>query len=246
MMIRCINYNGKDLGEFGVTVDFSQIFRKPAFDVAKWVIPGKNGDIIRPEDRYSNVELQFDCLIRSNFAENFTNLVDYLTSFQGNYGRLETTAEPDVYRMAAFHSVIEPDAGQYLRNGRFTLVFDCQPQRFLKIGEGAITITGAAAGTTKKLINPTLKPARPLIFISAMTDDGTIEINGQEISVLQSSYQIYVDCDTMHAYRVSGGTVISFDSIVTMPDTFVEMTGGENTIVVKNMTVDLYPRWWKL
>lgn len=245
-MIRVLTYNGKDLGEFGVTADFSRVFKKPAYQVEKWLIPGKSGDIIKPEDRYENVEIVFDCIIRNHFRQNFPDLVDFLTSLQGGYARLENSAEPDVYRMAAFHSIIEPDTGQYLKSGRFSLIFDCQPQQFLKIGENPVTVTGGSTGTTISLRNPTFKPARPLIYISAMTDDGKITINGQEITILYSSYQIYIDCDTMHAYRLTGGTVVSFDSIVTMPDDFVQLIGGENTIEVKNMTVDIYPRWWRL
>lgn len=243
MMIRCINYNGKDLGEFGVTVDFSQIFRKPAFEVAKWVIPGKNGDIIRPEDRYSNIELQFNCLIRRNFTENFTNLVDYLTSFQGNYGRLETTAEPDVYRMAAFHSVVEPDAGQYLRNGRFTLVFDCQPQRFLKSGEEPILMNEAS---TTHVMNPTLKPSRPLIRVDYMVGDGSIDINSDTITVEQTADEFWIDCDTMHAYKIVNGAAVSMDDKVSMPDHFVELTAGDNALGTTDIAISIFPRWWKL
>jgi phage-related protein len=79
-----------------------------------------------------------------------------------------------------------------------------------------------------------------------MSDDGVLTINGQQISVFQSSYQIYIDCDTMHAYRITGSSVVSFDAVVTMPDTFVELAMGENTITCTGMNIDLFPRWWRL
>lgn len=248
MIERMIIYNGKDLGDFGIIVDFSQLFRKPAFQVAKWIIPGMNGDIIRPEDKYENLELRFDCLIRGNFRQNFTALVDYLTSFSGSYQRLETTAEPDVYRMAAFHSIIEPTPGQYLRSGRFTLVFDCMPQAWLKSGERPIYLAEAATGTA---INPTLKPSRPLIRVNympstAQQDGGSIEIGNAEISIEYTTHEFFIDCELMRAYRVSGGSVIAMDSLVTMPDNFVELGPGTTALSTTSVDCDIFPRWWRL
>lgn len=248
MTERMIIYNGKDLGDFGVIVDFSQVFRKPAFQVSKWIIPGMNGDIIRPEDRYENIELRFDCLIRSNFKENFNGLIDYLTSFSGGYQRLETTAEPDTYRQAAFHSAIEPTAGQYLRSGRFTLVFDCMPQRWLKSGERPIHMAEAFVGHA---INPTLKPARPLIRVNympsfAQQDGGVIDIGNSQISIAYTTYEFFIDCELMRAYRISGNSVISMDEYVSMPDNFVEIGPGDTVIGSTNADCDLYPRWWRL
>lgn len=240
---RTIIYNGVDLGDFGVTADFSQIFKKPAFQVSRWAISGRNGDLLKSDDRFENVQISYNCYIRKDFNDNFSRLIDYLTSFDGGYAKLENSAESDAYRMASFHEVVEPSTGQFLRDGRFTLVFDCMPQEFLKIGDQPVSI---ASGATIKLTNPTRKSARPLIFIKSMSDDGVISINGQQISVFQSSYQIYIDCDTMHAYRITGSSVVSFDAVVTMPDRFVELGTGENTITCTGMTVDFFPRWWRL
>lgn len=240
--MRWMTFGGKALSDFETFWDGSQVFKKPSKKYEKYTIPGRNGDIVVSQKSYENVIIPFNCFIRKDFEKNFTNLIDYLNSLEG-YQKLETSIESEIYREAVFHAAVVPETGFFNKSGTFVLEFDCMPQEFLKVGDQPISISN---GSTITLNNPTLKPSRPLIYIKSMSDDGVLSINGQEISVYQASYKIHIDCDTMHAYRITGPAVVSMDGIVTMPDTFVELGIGENTITCTGMDIDFFPRWWRL
>jgi phage-related protein len=183
-------------------------------------------------------------LIKQNFKRNFDDLIDFLTSSAGTYQRLEITAQPDVYRMAAFYSPINPETGPFLRWGKFDLVFDCMPQKFLKVGENKIDYSDAIVTS---LMNPTLKPSRPLLIVEPTASNGTITINEQVITNTANSYRFYIDCELMHAYRLnSSNAVVSMDAYVTMPDDFVQLMPGENRISTNDAAMAIVPRWWRL
>lgn len=138
-MRRSLVYAGKDLREFACWWDGSKVFRKPSKKVDSYGIPFRNGDLFRSQMAFNNVQIVFNCYIKTDFEKNYTNLVNYLHSFD-TYQKLETTAESDVYRMAHIHEEIEPTTGQFIKDGQFSLVFDCMPQEFLKIGDDEITV----------------------------------------------------------------------------------------------------------
>lgn len=138
-MRRSLVFAGKDLREFACWWDGSKVFRKPSKKVDSYGIPFRNGDLFRSQMAFNNVQIVFNCYIKTDFEKNYTNLVNYLHSFD-TYQKLETTSESDVYRMAHIHEEIEPTTGQFLKDGQFTLTFDCMPQEFLKIGDDEITV----------------------------------------------------------------------------------------------------------
>ena len=244
MNLRTLSYNGKSLGDFGVTADFSETFAVPGLEMETWEIPGRNGDAGLSNQRYSNVSLKFDCLIRSDFRTNYDDLIDFLTSSEGNYERLEYSADPNIFRMARFHSSIEPDMGKYNKWGTFSLVFDCMPQKFLKLGENKIQYSDAQISSLR---NPTFKRSRPLLIVEPTTADGTITINAQVIRVTANNYRFYIDCELMHAYRLNtSGADVSMDSYVSMPDDYVELMPGENRILTNDAEIAIVPRWWRL
>lgn len=243
-MIREISFNGKCLTDFGVLADFSDVFNTPAYEVSTVSIPGRSGDLIIPENRFENRRLKMKCFIRENFVQNYRDLVNYLASLAGRYERLEITAEPDVYMNAAFYSALVPDTGQFLRWGRFDLVFDCMPQKYLKLGEQKIDYGEASVNT---LMNLTQHRSRPLITVEPTSSNATITINDQTISVTANNFRFYIDCELMHAYRINTSQeAISMDSYVSMPDSFVELMPGQNRIMTVNAAISLTPRWWRL
>lgn len=133
-MTRTLTYAGKNLSDFGVWWDNSRIFNKPAKLYESFSIPNRNGALLTSLRRYDNIQIEYDCFIKDNFATNYANLVDYLTSFD-TYQRLENSEESTTYRLGVFRSEISVDSGQFLKDGQFTLVFDCKPQNFFKTGD---------------------------------------------------------------------------------------------------------------
>ena len=138
--MRTMTFAGKSLTDFSCFWDTSQVFRKPAKRVSSYAIPAHNGNYLIPDKSFDNVTIIINCFIKDNYEQNYSDLVNYLNSFD-TYQRLETSAEPNIFRMAMLHASIEPETGQFLKDGRFTLEFDCKPQEFLVSGETEITIT---------------------------------------------------------------------------------------------------------
>lgn len=133
-MARTLTYAGKNLSDFSVWWDNSRIFNKPAKLYQSYDIPNRNGALMSSLNKYENIQIEYDCFIKDNFAENYSDLVDYLTSFN-TYQRLENSEESETYRMGIFRAEISTETGQFLKDGRFTLVFDCKPQNYYKSGE---------------------------------------------------------------------------------------------------------------
>ena len=128
-MIDTFTVDGVSLATYGVYWDGSQLFDKPRKDVVFYSVPGRSGDLFRNNDRFENISINVNCYIKSNFRQNFDQLMNFLYSREG-YVKLTNSKDPNVYRMGQFVDAVKPSTGQYLRNGKFTLVFSCMPQRF--------------------------------------------------------------------------------------------------------------------
>lgn len=228
-----LTFNNVNLSDFDCYIDGSQEFRTPQKMVSMYSVVGRNGDLAVSQGRYSNITIPFNCFINKNFKENYSALVNLLHSIDG-YARLETTHEPDVYRMGLFSDEIDPNPWQFNRQGTFTLNFNCKPQKWLKSGENAISVTN-----TLTVFNPTEMTAKPLLKVKGT---GTITINDSQLVLNTNTSTTYIDCEIQDAYE---GT-INRNPNLTILNGFPELKKGENKITVSGCTVDLIPRWWKL
>lgn len=176
--MRTLTYAGVDFAEFKCWWDGSQVFRKPNKIVNRYQIPYRNGDLIRSTEAFENVEISFNCFIKEDYEENYSNLVNYLNSFD-SYQRLETSAEPSIYRMALLHAVIEPETGQFLKDGRFTITFDCMPQEWLKSGEAEMSIDMQTTTYTDP-VEVDIEYDDALVDNAVLTLSPVQDLNGQE------------------------------------------------------------------
>ena len=128
-----LNYAGKNLSEFGMWFDNSKVYKKPSKRFMGYDIPARNGTLYQSENKFNNVIIEFDCFIKDNFDQNYNDLVNYLNSFE-TYQKLVNSYNGNMYRMALFHEAIEVDTGQFLKDGRFKLFFDCKPQEYYADG----------------------------------------------------------------------------------------------------------------
>ena len=179
-MKQTIIYDGLNLEVFGVYFDGSREFNKPAKEMERVSIPGRNGDLFIPRNRWANLPLTFNCFINDNFHENYAQLSAFLNSRKG-YCVLETSWQPEIYRKAAFVATLNPSMNQLNRKGQFTIEFDCMPQRFLKSGTVAQEITGGS-GT---IMNPTAFESSPLLTVYGA---GAIGINDETITIRDDAY----------------------------------------------------------
>ena len=244
----------------GVYIDTSRSFNTPNKDVEFVSVPGRNGDLSFTNNRFENVEVVFNCYIKSDFEANFGSFINKLYSLDG-YQRLEVREDyaiPEYFRLAQFVSATEPVTGQYNEDAQFELRFFCKPQKYFYYDESDpwTTVTSGLA-----LNNPSYMTALPLFRVEK---NGTLTISygdgqGGAAIVLRltvsgaptSGANRFTDIDSelRDAYwnNINRNANISTD--YDLNGTLFPVFQTKNATVV-NFTgftsVKVIPRWWKL
>ena len=181
-IFKSLIFDGVDSRDYGIYITGDAVFNSPERDVEMIEIPGRNGAYALDKGRFGNIEVSYPAGIfgdtEADFREGIRAFRNALASRKG-YKRLEDDYNPTEYRMAVYKSGLEvtPTA---LKAGEFTITFDCQPQRFLKSGETAVTV--ADGGT---ITNPTLFESRPLVEVEGY---GRLSVNGDNVVVHNEPY----------------------------------------------------------
>ena len=174
---KSFTFDGEDSRDYGVYITGNAVFDAPQRDVEMIEIPGRNGAYALDNGRFSNIEVTYPAGLFTesevDFANAISDLRNALCSRRG-YCRLEDEYNPDEYRLAVYKSGLEVTPAQ-LKAGEFSITFDCKPQRFLKSGETAVSISD---GDT--LTNPTLFESSPLLLADGY---GDIHLNSEEIKI---------------------------------------------------------------
>lgn len=213
-------FDGEDSKDYGVYISGEAVFNAPERAVDMVEIPGRSGAYALDLGRFENIEVRYPAGIaadnETDFASGISALRNFLASRRG-YCRLEDEYNPDEYRLAVYKSGLEVTPAQ-LKAGEFEIVFDCMPQRFLKSGETAQTIT---SGDT--LTNPTYFPAAPLLQVWGY---GEYTINGQTLEIISTPIGwrpvSYANTDSWGTLTTYNGTLtVDFDDTIANPgDTF--------------------------
>lgn len=232
-MIQTLTIGGRNLADFGVYISGEGTYNAPEKSITEEIVPGRNGSLIIDNGRYQNIEVSYPAFIIRDFPRNMAGLRSYLTSLRG-YSRLEDSYHPDEYRMAALSGGLDVKTSGYMnREGKFTLTFNCKPQRFLRSGEYAIPVDSGAT-----VYNPTLFDAKPLIRVYG---NGSITVNGETMEWSGSSEYVDIDCDIQDCYYMGA----NMNRYVT--GDFPVLSPGDNVIVFTGSTsVRITPRWWIL
>lgn len=171
-------FGGVNSANYGIYITGSGVYDAPERVVEKVTVPGRNGTLVIDQGRYENISVEYPAFAfgksRKEFQEKIDAFRNALAS-QIGYKRLEDSYHPDEYRMATYAEGLKVDVGPYGGSGRFTLKFNCKPQRFLRDGEHSV-----AKANGDKIINPTLFEAAPMLEIEG---HGTIAFNGYEITI---------------------------------------------------------------
>lgn len=170
-------FDGEDSRDYGVYITGEAVYNAPERDVEMIAIPGRNGAYALDNGRFENIEVIYPAGIfadnETDFAEAISDFRNFLCSKKG-YCRLEDEYNPDEYRMAIYKSGLEVSPAQ-MKAGEFEIIFECKPQRWLKSGETAITVS-----SSDTITNPTLFESSPLLEIEGY---GTLNVNGTEIEI---------------------------------------------------------------
>lgn len=199
-------------------------------------IPGKSGDFLLRMNRFPNVEHVYAGIVYTDYASNISAFKGALLS-QNGYQRLEDSFHTDEFYLASYQEVLEIEKSKDGSIGRFEIVFDRKPQRFLKSGETVTTLT--ASGTIN---NPTQFDAKPLLRVYGA---GTVGIAGNSILITSADTYTDIDCEIMEAYK---GTLSRNGSVQVQGYDFPVLHPGSNGITLGSgiTRVEITPRWWRL
>lgn len=222
-----------NIADYGCYCSDAGIYTSPSLVYNTETIDGKNGSLHIDKGRYSDVTIQYKCVIPNAFQTQFYALKGALLSQKGKQ-RIEDGFNSTVYRKGILSSGIEGNVGVNKDIGTFTLEFDCDPQRWLKSGEKATTLT-----TSGTITNPTLFEAKPLIRVYGT---GTLEV-GKDTIVISKGATSYIDidCEIQDCYE---GTT-NRNGLVSLTD-FPTLKAGSNGITLGSgiTKVKITPRWW--
>lgn len=208
---------------------------RPARKVDRYEVPGRNGDIVVAQDAWENVPRTYDLVAYGGDYNQMTSaLMDWLYAPSG-YQRLEDSFDALVYRLAYVSEATDIE-NLVNENGRCTVSFECDPRRFLKTGESAVSLSG-----TGTITNPTRFTAKPVITVSG-SGNGTIECGGNTITIAGIYDSMTIDCEQMDAYV---GTT-NLNNLVS--GSFPVIPGGEQTITITGgiTSISVVPNWWTL
>lgn len=227
--------DGVSSEKYGVILSGDGAYGAPARSVETVSVPGRNGDLIFDNGRYENITISYEAGIAN--AAGYDEFRAWLLSHM-DYCRLEDTYHPNEYRMAVPTGGIAPSMEASLRLAKFTVSFNAKPQRFLKSGEMAATLTASG-----RIYNHTFYPAKPLIRVYGY---GTLGVGDDTITIASHSLEyIDIDCDIEDSYcgasNANGYITLSGDNYPALPPgrTGITMTGKISKVVIT-------PRWWTL
>lgn len=224
------------------TVERYPDFKKPSRKVTRYVVPGRNGDIVLFEDAFNNIEQAYEVYTGggANEAPIFFGALAAVL-YKVGYQKLSDTYDPTHFRLAMFYGGADVE-NSFNKHGKTTLIFDCRPERFLNSGDSYINVTSGQV-----LTNPTSFTAMPLIAIDINPNVSSyVSINGVTLNI-DSPYRtthgsVYFDSETMNAYT---GTLNRNQYV---SGTYPTLGAGDNTIEFGAgiNTVRIRPRWWEL
>lgn len=236
-----LTFGGVDCRNYGVYISGQGVFGAPSRAYDMTPVPGRNGYIAGTEKRLENIQVEYPAFVYSDFKNSIKAWRNFLLSCVG-YQRLADTYNPDEYRMGIYAGPFDVDVTDQVNAGKFTMAFNCKPQRFLLSGETVQAFT--ASGT---ITNPTLFPARPLLKIVGA---GAVTIGGVAITIVSNAYAssgIYVDCDMLDAYSIVSGAYVSRNEFVQLSQNdYPELPPGASSVTLGSgiTRVEITPRWW--
>jgi len=242
-----ISWNGERSDQYGISIEKYPNYSKPQRKIDRYTVPGRNGEIIMPQNAWEMVEQEYAIVagdgLKHSVPGGFSRVYEWLNSAQG-YAELWDDFDPDHYRIAFFEGSLDIESLSVGRVGRTTITFICKPQRFLTSGKAPVDILSAPAN----IINPTAYEAKPTIFIKmASAGSGSVTINNLQYTVTDIPYTgIYIDSEEMHCYGVNGENLNS--KVSSNTGGFAAFLPGSNTIGFTGdiQSLSIVPHWFEI
>lgn len=235
-------FNGVRSMDMGVRIMSKNVFSAPKYDLTFQSIPGRDGELLSPNGRFPNVGVSYTCYLPaksiSELADKVTAVKAWLYKQTDRYHTLTDSYDSKYFRKAVFNNKLDIE-DECNKIGTFTVNFSCQPYRYLKSGQTAITYTASRFVLT----NPYPFAAKPYFKINGR-GSGRLIIQSSESNKIWtfSTLNGYTECDSelMNFYH---DTVAKNDTVE--GDGFPLLLEGVNTITFDGgiTSVEVKPRW---
>ena len=202
-----------DSRDYGIYISGSGTWSAPPKQYNVVQVPGKNGDLLMGSRSFENGIVTYpDCFIYADFETNLEAFRADLMSLYG-YAELHDSYHTGYWRQVFFPGEFDPVIEPQQNAGRFSLEFNCKPQKWL--GSGLVRTDMASVPS---LTNPTRFIAKPLIEVYGTGTfrwnstgkvlhnrgyedyDQSIYITVSQRSPLGSGYPVFIDSETMLCY----------------------------------------------
>ena len=238
--INKLTWNGTASDTLGVFISGTGVWDAPELDVTAYEIPGRNGDLLIPNNRYKNIEITYPCFTPDSFSTRAQSIKNWLRS-SNTYQKLTDTYDTTHYREAIPTGLLTFEPVGSNRGANFQIVFNAKPQRFLNTGDTFYILT---TGDVKD--NPTQYNALPLFYCAGFTSSATLSVTNSLgtftlTATSARSYGTYIDCSTQNVYYSATNLNDKFTG------TFPVLAPGNNTFTFSGFTsLQFKGRWWEL
>lgn len=236
-------YNGRSSADFSLHIEKKDVFSAPEYDAEFISVPGRSGDIINPNRRFSNIKVTYTVfLARKNAAALASVLRDikgWLYSESDRYHELSDSYDAEYFRYGVISGSLDIEE-QLNKVGSFTVTFNCKPFKYSFAGQKTV----AADSSELTITNPTAFESRPHIKLYG---SGTVQLmimpDGQGTTTwLISDVDEYIEIDSelMNCFK---DTVLKNDTVT--GEGFPVLKPGENSIACAGNVrrVEVVPRW---
>ena len=220
----------------GIRLQGPLAFSSPTPKMSSVTVPGRNGDLHYYEGAYNNVKGTARCFsLEEHYVDKALNAISKFSLMEPGYHRLETTEEPECYRLAAV--VSGPGTEIRMRHlAPFELEFDCMPQKFFHSGEKEVLLKNGETIYNKGF------PSSPLITVVG-NGEGTLTVGDGKIT-FKSNFTgpIIYDAETENAYYENSNKNSEIQAtriFIPHGESKVSWTGGIKSVYI-------VPGWWTL
>ena len=231
--------NGKKSTELGVFVETFPSIVLPSERVQSHQIPGRHGDLKTRENAYTPIILTLEC-----FARNIENL-DEFSAWIRNFGWMRMGKYPGFAYKASMISQI--DINQVMKgreNRRFSIVFDCQPFRYVWPEAEPITIVTANHSMESVSVqNPGNTESEPRLIIEG-TGEFTLTIGLTLITFKNVEGGVILDCEMQECFNLEESLLVN-DWVEIGDDEFPKLNAGATMISWSGdvTKITIIPRW---
>ncbi len=235
-------YNGVRSDSMGIKVESRNVFGAPKYDAEFIAVPGRDGELINSNRRFSNVQITYTVFVpalsMAELTEKMTAVKAWLYTEPDRYHELRDSEDTEAYRMAVINTQLDITQ-EVNRIGRFTVSFSCLPYRYLLSGTEKRTLSAAM-----RFVNPYPFTAKPFITVIGAGRSGTVKFThgGEEKEWTINGVNGRLDIDSAEMIVTMDGAIAN-DRLE--GDGFPVFEPGATTVSFSGAvtSMEITPRW---